>query len=182
MKRSNAFVTAVGCATALLLAATPVRAAEPAAPATGFQIPRALATEHHELHEELAKVLQSGGKTGTAAEAVAKLLHPHFVKEEEFALPPLGLLSRLAAGTVTAEMGNVTSMTDKLKADLPQMLAEHQAIVGALQDLIAAGKAEKKPEAVRFAEQLQLHAQNEEQVLYPAAMLVGEYVRLRLSK
>jgi hypothetical protein len=73
-------------------------------------------------------------------------------------------------------------MTDRLKTDLPQMLAEHRAIVGALQNLIAAAKAEKKPESLRFAEQLQLHAQTEEQVLYPAAILVGEYVKLRLGK
>lgn len=181
MMRSETLVAVIGCATAVFCAA-PVRAAEAAAPASGLQIPRAVETEHQELHAELAKAIQTGGKTGAAANAVAKLLHPHFVKEEEFALPSLGLLSSLAAGTVSPEMGNVTAMTDRLKTDLPQMLAEHRAIVGALQNLIAAAKAEKKPESLRFAEQLQLHAQTEEQVLYPAAILVGEYVKLRLGK
>ena len=48
--------------------------------------------EHEELHGELVKGLTAGGATEANAKAVAKLLHPHFVKEEEFALPLLGLL------------------------------------------------------------------------------------------
>ncbi len=180
--RQSDLVVALLCTSALLGFAAPTRAAEAPATATPFQIPRALETEHHELHAELAKAMQAGGQTGTAAEGVAKVLHPHFVKEEQFALPPLGLLPALAAGTVTPDMGKVTAMTDKLKADLPEMLAEHRAIVGALQALIAAAKAERKPEYIRFAEELQLHAETEEQVLYPAAILVGEYVKLRLPQ
>ncbi len=174
--------TAVVCVATMAFGAAPARAAEQGAPAPGLQVPRALEFEHQELHAQLAKATKAGGKTGEAARAVAKVLHPHFIKEEEFALPPLGLLPALAAGTATPDMSNVIAMTDKLKADLPQMLAEHKAIVGALRNLTAAAKAEKRPEYVRFAEQLQLHAQTEEQVLYPAAILVGEYVKLRLGK
>jgi hypothetical protein len=56
-------------------------------------IPQSLEVEHKELHEQLKKAIDSGGKTGDAAKAVAELLHPHFEKEEEYAMPPLGLLS-----------------------------------------------------------------------------------------
>jgi hypothetical protein len=34
-------------------------------------------------------------------------------------------------------------------------------------------------EIVHFAEKLKLHAKNEEEVLYPAAILVGEYLKLQ---
>ncbi|MCC2663020.1 MAG: hypothetical protein K0S35_942, partial [Geminicoccaceae bacterium] len=34
----------------------------------------------------------------------------------------------------------------------------------------------------QFAEKLKLHAQTEEQVLYPAAIVLGDYVRLKLNK
>jgi hemerythrin superfamily protein len=71
-------------------------------------------------------------------------------------------------------------MTDRLKAELPQMLAEHKAIVMALKNLIAVAEEEDAPELVRFAEKLMLHAQNEEEVAYPTAILVGEYLKLRL--
>jgi hypothetical protein len=53
---------------------------------------------------------------GEAAKALAKLMHPHFVKEDEFALPPLGLLHPLAQGAVTAGMEGVPKLTDRLAA------------------------------------------------------------------
>lgn len=146
------------------------------------KIPQSLKLEHEELHAELAKAVKAGGGTGSAAEIVAKLLHPHFVKEEEYALPPLGLMSLLAEGKVTPEMEGVLEMTDKLKVELPRMLEEHHNIVEALKKLSAAAEKEKKTEYVRFAEKLMLHARHEEEVLYPAAILVGEYIKLKLNK
>jgi hypothetical protein len=107
-------------------------------------------------------------------------MHPHFIKEEAYALPPLGLLRMLSEGKVTAEMADVLAMTDKLKAELPQMLAEHRSIVAALHDLSAAAERAGKVEYVDFAEALMRHAQTEEEVAYPAAILVGEYVREKL--
>ena len=38
------------------------------------------------------------------------------------------------------------------------------------------------PEYTHFAEKLTLHPHNEEQVLYPAALLVAEYIKLKLNK
>jgi len=129
----------------------------------------------------LVKATQAGGKTGEAARAVAVLLHPHF-EEEEYAQLPLGLLPLLAEGTVTLEMEQVLALTDKLKADLPQMLQEHKAIVAALKTLVDAATKEGKPEHADFAEKLILHAQTEEEVLYPSAILVGEYLKLKFKK
>lgn len=146
-----------------------------------FKIPQSLKAEHAELHQELARAVGAGGNVAEAAKVVAELLHTHFVKEEEYALPPLGLLSSLAQGKETPEMSKVIAMSNKLKADLPQMLQEHKAIVSALHKLIATAKQENKPEHAQFAEKLILHAQNEEEVLYPAAILVGEYLKLKLG-
>jgi hypothetical protein len=146
-----------------------------------FKIPESLKAEHVELHEQLERAIKAGGKTGEAARAVAEVLHPHFVKEEEYALPPLGLLSSLAEGNATPEMRKVITMTDKLKADLPHMLQEHRAVVAALEKLSVAAKQEGKPEHALFAEKLMMHARNEEEVLYPAAILVGEYVKMKLK-
>lgn len=142
-----------------------------------FQIPPALKAEHEELHGELARATRSGGRTGEAAAAVAQLMHPHFIKEEEYALPPLGLLSALSQGKVELGMSEVLKMTDRLEAELPRMLAEHKDIVKALQQLVEAAKAEDKPEYVHFAEKLMAHARTEEEVSYPTAVLVGRYLK-----
>ena len=60
--------------------------------------------EHEELYVELIAAIDSGAAVGDAAKAVAELLHPHFVKEEAYALPPLGLLALLGKGHVRPEM------------------------------------------------------------------------------
>ena len=112
---------------------------------------------------------------------VAERLGPHFEKEEQYALPELGLLPQLAEGKASADMKDVVDLSDKLKAELPQMLAEHKTIVSALDDLANPAKAENKTDAIEFTEKLKMHAQNEEEVLYPAAILVGEYLKLRLK-
>ena len=118
------------------------------------------------------------GKTGQAAKAVAELMHPHFVKEEEYALPPLGLLTQLSSGKISEEMKQVIVMTDRLKKELPEMLAEHQQIVAALKVLIQHANTENHPEVKEFAEKL---IQTEEEVSYPTAILIGEYIKLKFK-
>jgi hypothetical protein len=146
-----------------------------------FNIPHAMQVEHEELHVDLEKAIASGGETGAAAREVAEALHSHFESEERYALPPLGLLPALAEGRISSEMTQVLEMTDTLKAELPRMLDEHKVIVDALQKLIGAARKEKKMEHIHFAEKLMLHAQNEEEVSYPTAILIGEYVKLKLG-
>jgi hypothetical protein len=78
-------------------------------------------------------------------------------------------------------MAEVLKMTDTLEAELPKMLAEHRLIVAALQELVAAARQEDRPEFITFAERLTLHAQTEEQVSYPTAILIGKYLKLALA-
>jgi hypothetical protein len=152
---------------------------EASQPSLDLRIPASLTAEHAELHAALDEALKSGGRTGEAAHKVAALLHPHFEKEEAYALPPLGLLAALADGKVKPEAGRrVTELTEKLRAEYPHMLKEHRQIVAALEQLKVAAQAEGKPAQAEFAETLALHAQTEEQVLYPAALVVGEYLKL----
>jgi hypothetical protein len=117
-----------------------------------FRIPQPLKTEHEELHAELVKATRTGGQVAGAAKAVAKILHLHFVKKEEYVLPPLALLPHLARGEIMTEMKDVLTMTDRLLADLPQLLQEHKAIVTALKNLSKAARQEKMPECLNLAE------------------------------
>lgn len=143
--------------------------------------PEPLRAEHAELHAELEAATKAGGRISKAAKEVSRRLHPHFEREEEFALPPLALLAVLAKGAAEPAMADVLVLTDKLEAELPGMLAEHQEIVTALAELEAAAKAENKQEYARFAEKLIEHARTEEEILYPAAVLIGRYVSLSLG-
>lgn len=88
-----------------------------------YKIPKTMEKEHEELHVELKKATTAGGTTGKSAKRLANVLNPHFVKEEDFALPPLGLLPSLSKGKMTSDMKDILLMTDKLKTDLDQMRA-----------------------------------------------------------
>lgn len=138
--------------------------------------PQSIQTEHHELHETLASASREPGDLGAAARALEAVLAPHFQREEEIGTPPLGLLAALAHGPATAEMRAVLPMTEALERELPQMLREHQGIVEAAARFRAAAERIGRPEYVRFADHLAAHARQEEEILYPAAILVGRHV------
>jgi iron-sulfur cluster repair protein YtfE (RIC family) len=148
---------------------------------TAIDIPKSIEIEHEAIHATLVEATRAPGRVGVAAKELAAVLHPHFVREEQIALPPLGLLAPLAANTPVP--GSVSSealaMTDALKAELPRMLEEHKRIRAAVQELRVAVRAEQAAKYERLAEQLALHAQTEEEVLYPAAVLVGDIIRAR---
>ena len=140
-------------------------------------IPESLKTEHEELHRELAAATKVSGAVGNAARAVAKLLHPHFVDEEAFALPPLGVLGAFVRGEQVVEPAPLIAMAARLKAELPRMLEEHRTITAALRKLEAAAVGVGDKVRQRLALKIIAHARIEEEVMYPAAILVGEYLK-----
>lgn len=149
--------------------------------ATAFRIPESMQAEHAEIQTALASATMKSGQVGAAARELAALLHPHFVREEQIALPPLALLAPLSRGPATPEMRAVLPLTDSLRAELPRMLEEHKAIHAATMRLLAAARANHDSDVERLAEQLALHARSEEEMFYPAALLVGDVVRAQLG-
>lgn len=146
---------------------------------TAFQIPESLRKEHEAIHARLEAATRAPGAVGEAARALAEVLHPHFVREEQIALPPLALLEPLARGDSAASMLAVLPMTDSLRAELPRMLEEHVAIRAATLRMGEAARAAGNRAVAELAEELALHARSEEQLFYPAAILVGDLVRAR---
>jgi hypothetical protein len=137
--------------------------------------------EHDRLRQELERATAVGGDTGGAARAVLEVLVPHMLLEEEFAIPPLRLLPRLARGEFTEDMQLILPKTERMKAELPRMLRDHEVIIEALRRLLQAAVKEQHDGYAGFAQKLIHHAQQEEEVFYPASILVGEYVKKRLG-
>lgn len=180
---SIAFLSVVMLSTPQLFIAQ-ARAAEVSMDTSKIQIPKSVKTEHEEIHSTLVEATKAPGRVGAAAKELAAVLHPHFVSEEEIALPPLGLLALLVAGKHLPDSvaSEALSMTDALQSELPRMLEEHKTIRAAVEKLHLAARAEHATKYERLAEQLALHAQTEEEVLYPAAIIVGEIIRGRAQK
>jgi hypothetical protein len=142
-------------------------------------IPASIQAEHAAIHAALEHATSLPGATGAAARTLAGTLHPHFVREEEIALPPLGLLAPLANHTPLAGTAEILVMTDALRHELPGMLEEHVAIRAAVVRMREAATTEGATAVVELADDLALHARTEEEVLYPAAILVGDLLRTR---
>jgi len=143
---------------------------------------QSIQVEHEEIHEQLAKAIKVGGKTGEAARAVMKVLQPHMAREEEFVAPALALLRPAVDGALTAEMASLLQRITPLEAELPRMLEEHGRIVETLRDLIRAATEESQPGFAKLAQVLVAHAQQEEEILYPAAVLTVRSLKSRFGK
>jgi hemerythrin-like domain-containing protein len=147
-----------------------------------LEVPSSLKSEHEELHSILVGATHEAGELGAAATALDKVMRQHVAREEQFALPPIALLPRLARGEAAADMEVALTLTDRLQAELPEMLSEHQEIIRAVRKLLVAARNQDKVEYAEFAERLLRHIRLEEDVLYPAAVLAGRYLRLRLGR
>jgi hypothetical protein len=159
------------------------RATETTMTKSKIQIPKSVQAEHEAIHSALVEATKATGRVGSAAKALAQVLHPHFVREEQIALPPLGLLVPLTTGEHMPEtvLSEALAMSDTLKSELPRMLEEHKNIRAAVDKLRLAARAEQATKYEQLAEQLALHAQTEEDVFYPAAVLTGDIIRARLQ-
>jgi iron-sulfur cluster repair protein YtfE (RIC family) len=146
--------------------------------ATSLRIPDGLRAEHQELHARVVRAARQAGAVGDAGRALLTVLEEHMVKEDSFALPPLGLLAHLATRPLTPEMADAIPLTETLKERLPELLEEHAAIAEGLRTFRKA--AAGRTEYADLADHLLAHVQMEEEVLYPAALLVGEYLKSRL--
>ena len=123
-----------------------------------LMIPQSLQAEHHEIHEALVEATQATGRVGAAAKELAAVLDPHFERENEIALPPLGLLAPLAAGKTPTRLKEALAMTNALRMEMPRMLEEHTRIRTATEKLRVAAREAKVPTQEGFAERLAPHA------------------------
>jgi hypothetical protein len=137
--------------------------------------------QHEVLRHFLLAAQNEPGRLGDQMRRIGRLLAPHCHKEECFAMPPLGLLPRLARGEFNADMAQVLTHTDWLRANLPTLVAEHRLIEAAAAELLEAAREDQRMDCVEFAEKLLQHVRMEEEVVYPAAILIGDYLRLRLA-
>ena len=142
-----------------------------------LQIPGSLKSGHDSIRATLKRAMREPGRTGETARLVAQILDGHMMREEKFAFAPLGLLPALARGETPAELADAVQLTEDLKREIGQMREEHRQISDGLRKLAQAAEAEGKSEYVALAQELIVHQHVEEEVIYPAALLVGAYAR-----
>lgn len=142
-------------------------------------VPSSIKNEHEYLLGKLKGYTFLPDSTGAAAKKLIELMQHHFKEEEDYALPPLGLLPLLTSGKIPENEKEIISLTEKLKSQLTHLNAEHQFIKVYLDELIQVAKKENHTEIIEFEKEIHQHASMEEEIIFPAAILVGEYLQLK---
>lgn len=143
----------------------------------GPKIPKAIQNGHENLCSDLITIINYGGKLGEKAKRLDKVMAPHFHKEEEYALPPLGLLLAISEGHWEIDSDEAIKMSETLQSKLSELKIEHENISRFLQDLKVVADEEDNLKAKQFVKDVMLHVEIEDQVLYPTTILIGNYLK-----
>jgi hypothetical protein len=144
------------------------------------EVPASIQKEHDDLLAKMYQITLLQDSTGKAATKLYELMQHHFKEEEDYVLPPLGLLPLLAEGKVPDQTKEIIQLTDKLKAQLTHITVEHQLIKAFMDELMQVASKQNHPEIMEFEKELHKHATIEEEVYFPAAIMVGEYLKLKV--
>jgi len=164
-------------ASVLMAAAAPGHAAEPSA----LQVPQSIRLQHRQIIDRLATLAAGKGPAAAPAQKALVFLKDHYAKEEAYVLPPLGLLPRLAKGDISKDMEPAIALADRAKAASADLQNDHIRITALMNELVEAGRKTADDELVRFATRVANQSLSDMEVAHPAAILIGDYLRLRLK-
>lgn len=165
-------------AAAFLLAAPSSQAV--AQSARGYAIPQSLRIAHEETVEQLSILANRKGPVGEEARKALVVFKRHIDREQEFILPPLTLLPRLADGKVTPDMAWALPMLDRVRAEREEIFQEHTKITDALNALTVAAARAHDRTAKAFAESAAADSLNDMEVLEPTLLLLGDILHSKL--
>lgn len=147
------------------------------------KIPKSIKSGHENLISELQSVIELGGIIGEKAKDLEKIMNSHFKEEEDYALPPLGLLLTLSEGNWEIDSSAAIKMSEMLQSKLSELKKEHENILKVLLKLKSVADEQNIMIAKQFVKDLMLHVEIEDQVFYPATILVGNYLKsLKFNK
>ncbi len=143
--------------------------------------PRSLRLSHNDARVELVGATLEGGRIAVAARRLAQVCLPHFDEEEKSVFPALGLLPELMQGMVRAEMMQVLPLISAFSAKHNALIHQHQSIQSAIDALLAAAQRERNRQVAEFALNMRVHERIEDEVIYPALIMIGMYLREKLA-
>jgi len=140
----------------------------------GPRSPVSILLGHRTLEREFARTLELGGLAGLVAGNTAKALDVHFREEEALLFPLISYIAALPGGAAIPEPEEISILSGRLEAAMPGLLEDHRVIRETLDDLAGAVRGADPGRLAAFAEMFHVHATTEEEIHFPAALLVGE--------
>jgi pyruvate-formate lyase len=176
-------LSAIGIIIALAVVTAPVAAGEdPPHPGSELVMPQVMRSEYDKIAADLGQIALHRGPLAHAAIRVLWLMKAHFAKESEFVFPPLGLLPALAEGRASPEdMRAALAMVERVKAEQERLFEEHAQITSALIDLTQKAAAANDERVGALAQAVARRYADEVEVLVPAVLLLGDYIRMKLA-
>jgi iron-sulfur cluster repair protein YtfE (RIC family) len=149
---------------------------------TETQEPLALAQAHLELTDQLGYAVSLKSPTGEIARQLEATLKNHLRREDEMITPLLATFPNLAAGRLPVDAASLIELFERAEKNYESLLGEHAEITRIVERLRPTAESDREEEVVRFCDELLAHARLEEQVLYPAAVVAGRFMKLRESQ
>jgi hypothetical protein len=146
-----------------------------------FNVPKTLRLDHDEIRLELARASMQAGRVGHAAQRLEEVCLPHFEKEEKTVYPAFSLLHDVALSGVRSDMAAVLPLVFHCTAWHDAFLTLHETIISAAEELRLALHEEQGDAFVHLIENLLSHEKIEEEVMYPAVIWMGHFMRERLE-
>jgi hypothetical protein len=144
--------------------------------------PSSLHHEFQQIEADLESVTAVPGRLGATARQLVGLLETHFVRQQELVLPPLGLLLPLSRRAMSRDMATLLPLIDRLRDELPRLLDEHLKIARGFDELAGLARLARRPDLVRLSQDVGSYAVIREQIVYPAALVAGDLLRLKLQR
>lgn len=153
-----------------------------AADGASLQVPQSIRLQHEQITRRLLAYTKHEAPVGAAAAKALAAVNAHYEKDEQYVLPPLALLPRIAKGEISKDMEAAIAMTSRTQAALPELEKDHIQITSLMNELIEAGNKTHNDELVRLATRIAAQSLNHIEVLIPASIMVGNYLRQRVPK
>lgn len=135
--------------------------------------PNSLLHQHESLLTKAALLPANGD---SSAVNLRELLEYHFSEEEQYVFPVLNILPVLASGKMPEDSVIIAGLVKRFKSNSAKLLAEHQMIMKLMQELRAKFSGDTSLPELEAA--LSQHARLEEEILFPAAVVAGDYLEV----
>lgn len=148
-----------------------------------LKTPESIINNHTHLLSEIREIIKNNKNIKKLAQPLEKLMAVHFRKEESYALSPLGVLLSLSEDRWQFDKDTIAEISKLINSNLAELKEEHKNIEEIMQTLQDITKKENHSDLKKFLGDLRLHIDLEDQVLYPAtvliinSILIGDYFK-----
>jgi len=138
-----------------------------------------ICSEHQDSIGQITTLAQRPAPIGPEASKLLDLVKPHMLRNENILLPPLTLMPLMAEVDAAQSMRWALPLIDRIRYQQPQNFREQQKIALQLNALTTAAQEANDPEAVDVAKRIAATILEDDEVIQPTLLLIGQHLRAK---